>query len=80
MAGEAISGSSGLHDHRFVPRDEQQAHRRQQGPAGQLEHAQLPLGPVDKAQGYLSVRDLQGGITAWQTQGFPVVQAGGGPS
>lgn len=29
--------------------------------------------------GYLSVRDLQGGITAWQAQGFPVVQAGGGP-
>ncbi len=31
------------------------------------------------SDGYLSVRDLQGGITAWQAQGFPVVQAGGGP-
>jgi len=24
------------------------------------------------------VRDLQGGITAWQAQGFPVVQPDGG--
>ena len=31
------------------------------------------------SDGYLSVRDLQGGMTAWQAQGFPVVQAGGGP-
>ena len=31
------------------------------------------------SDGYLNVRDLQGGITAWQAQGFPVVQAGGGP-
>jgi rhodanese-related sulfurtransferase len=31
------------------------------------------------SDGYLKVRDLQGGITAWQAQGFPVVQAGGGP-
>jgi rhodanese-related sulfurtransferase len=29
--------------------------------------------------GYLRVQDLQGGITAWQAAGFPVVQAGGGP-
>jgi len=31
------------------------------------------------SDGYLNVRDLQGGVTAWQAQGFPVVQAGGGP-
>ena len=31
------------------------------------------------SDGYLSVRDLQGGMNAWQAQGFPVVQAGGGP-
>ena len=31
------------------------------------------------ALGYLRVRDLQGGITAWQAAGFPVAQAGGGP-
>ncbi len=30
--------------------------------------------------GYLRVRDLQGGITAWQAQGFPVVQVDGGSS
>jgi phage shock protein E len=29
--------------------------------------------------GYHNVRDLQGGITAWQAQGFPVVPADGGP-
>ena len=26
------------------------------------------------SKGYLRVRDLQGGITAWQAQGFPVTQ------
>jgi rhodanese-related sulfurtransferase len=30
------------------------------------------------SDGYLRVRDLQGGITAWQAQGFPVVQVDGG--
>ena len=30
------------------------------------------------SDGYLRVRDLQGGITAWQAQGFPVVQPDGG--
>jgi rhodanese-related sulfurtransferase len=30
------------------------------------------------SDGYLRVRDLQGGITAWQNQGFPVVQPDGG--
>ena len=30
------------------------------------------------SDGYLRVRDLQGGITAWQAQGFPVAQRDGG--
>ena len=30
------------------------------------------------SDGYLRVRDLQGGITAWQAQGFPVARADGG--
>jgi rhodanese-related sulfurtransferase len=30
------------------------------------------------SDGYLRVRDLQGGITAWQAQGFPVGQRDGG--
>ncbi len=30
------------------------------------------------SDGYLRVRDLQGGITAWQAQGFPVEQGDGG--
>jgi rhodanese-related sulfurtransferase len=30
------------------------------------------------SDGYLRVRDLQGGMTAWQAQGFPVVQPDGG--
>jgi rhodanese-related sulfurtransferase len=29
--------------------------------------------------GYRKVQDLQGGITAWQAQGFPVAKAGGDP-